>query len=145
MSIKMTVTSALLVKSLIAAHRQSRRYAAQLQAQWLAEAGLARARAQLAARPDYAGETWQAPVGSAETEIGQVTIRVEAEGIGKPRLLVVEAAKDDPAPRAARGGAFASGLRHARAAARFAPNPRLRRATLGLRVARTFPDPRSAG
>jgi len=86
-----TLVAGALVKSLIAAHRQSRRYAAQSQAQWLAEAGLARARAQLAARPDYAGETWQAPMGSAETEFGLVTIRVEPEGAGKPRLLVVEA------------------------------------------------------
>lgn len=71
--------------------------------------------------------------------------RPEGPPIEGERLLVAQAAHDDPAPRAARGGAFISGLTHARAAARFALNPRLLRATLGLRLARTFPDPRRAG
>jgi eukaryotic-like serine/threonine-protein kinase len=71
--------------------------------------------------------------------------RPEGPPMARERLLVEEAVDADPAPRAARGGAFISGLSHARSAARFALNPRLRRATLGLRIARTFPDPRSGG
>jgi Tfp pilus assembly protein PilX len=86
-----TLVAAALVTSLVASHRKSKRYAAQLQAQWLAEAGLARAAVQVAANSDYAGETWQAPVGSAESDTGQVTIRIEPAAEAQPRRIVVEA------------------------------------------------------
>jgi type II secretory pathway component PulK len=73
-----------LVRSLIAAHRQSRQYADELQAQWLAEAGLARAAARLRADANYQGEVWTVPLGADATnadenakEIGQATITVE--------------------------------------------------------------------
>jgi len=69
-----------LVRSLLTAHRQSHRYADQLQAQWLAEAGLARAAAKLSADEAYQGEVWQASLGTgqpAEADSGQVTITVE--------------------------------------------------------------------
>ena len=57
-----SLVSAALVQSQLSAHRQSRRYADELQAHWLAEAGLARAAARLRADATYAGETWPAPV-----------------------------------------------------------------------------------
>jgi type II secretory pathway component PulK len=69
-----------LVRSLLAAHQQSHRYADQLQAQWLAEAGLARAATKLRAEASYQGEVWQvslAPGEMNEAESGQVTITVE--------------------------------------------------------------------
>jgi Tfp pilus assembly protein PilX len=83
-----TLVAGALVKSLLLSHRQSKRYAEELQAQWLAEAGLARATAQLAASQDYTGETWQAPVGGDE-EFGRVTIRIQpAEGEAPQKILV---------------------------------------------------------
>jgi Tfp pilus assembly protein PilX len=85
-----TLVAGALVKSLLLSHRQSKRYTAQLQTEWLAEAGLARATSQLSASADYAGETWQAPVGSAD-DFGLVTIRLEAAAGEVPRTLVVEA------------------------------------------------------
>jgi len=80
-----------LIQSLLASHRQSKRYATELQAQWLAEAGLDRARAQLATNSDYVGETWPAGVGGAESEVGEVTIRIEPAAASSPGKLVVEA------------------------------------------------------
>jgi type II secretory pathway component PulK len=80
-----------LVESMLATHRQSKRYQAQAQAQWLAEAGLSRAVAQLARQSDYDGETWQAPVGGAEAEYGAVTIRIEPRTETTPRRIIVEA------------------------------------------------------
>jgi hypothetical protein len=56
------VASLLLVSWLktIALERQQARAAGdRLQAEWLAEAGLDRAAARLAEKPDYAGETWK--------------------------------------------------------------------------------------
>ncbi len=85
-----TLVAGALVKSLLLSHRQSQRYSAELQAQWLAEAGLARARAQLAAAADYTGETWSAAVGDQD-DAGRVVIRIEPAAGDSPRMLVVEA------------------------------------------------------
>src|SRR5688500_15085523 len=84
-----TLVAGALVKSLLLSHRQSRRYAEELQAQWLAEAGLARATAQLAASKDYTGETWQAAVN--DEDFGQVTIRIKPAADDVPRKILVEA------------------------------------------------------
>jgi Tfp pilus assembly protein PilX len=78
-----TLVAGALVRSLIAAHRQSRQYADELQAQWLAEAGLARAAARLRADANYQGEVWTVPLGANgdntnAAESGQVTIAVAA-------------------------------------------------------------------
>jgi len=54
------------------------------------------------------------------------------------RLVVVEAAGDDPSHRAARGGAWSSALNFSRAATRFGNLPVNRRTTLGVRVARPW-------
>ena len=86
-----TLVAGALVKSLLLSHRQSKRYAGELQAQWLAEAGLARATAQLALNEEYQGETWRAPVGDAADDVGQVTIRIEPAAGEAPRKFVVEA------------------------------------------------------
>ena len=89
-----------IVESLLAAHRQSRRYADQLQAAWLAEAGLARGQAQLAANQDYAGEIWPALVAADTADkspraTGEVKIRLEtvtSDAADSPRRkLVAEA------------------------------------------------------
>jgi Tfp pilus assembly protein PilX len=78
-----------LVQLMLANHRQGRHHHSELQAQWLAAAGMARARAQLEGQADYPGETWRAPVHEArgdEPSTGQVTIKIEAD-----RQIVVEA------------------------------------------------------
>jgi Tfp pilus assembly protein PilX len=75
-----TLVAAALVRSLIATHRQSHRYADELQSQWLAEAGLARAAAKLQTDAAYQGEVWQASVAppeSNEADNGQVAITVD--------------------------------------------------------------------
>jgi Tfp pilus assembly protein PilX len=86
-----TLVAGALVTSLLASHRQSKRYAAELQAQWLAEAGLARASAQLAREADYTGETWPAAVSGSESDAGLVTIRIEPATNSDPRKIIVEA------------------------------------------------------
>src|SRR4029453_16923976 len=76
-----TLMAAALVQALVAGHRQARRYGDQLQAQWLAEAGLARAVAILQSDATYQGEIWQAPFtmnASGAANAGQVTITVDA-------------------------------------------------------------------
>ena len=85
-----TLIAAALVQALIAGHHQSRLYADQLQAEWLAEAGLARATVKLKGDPAYQGEVWQAPVStnaSDAADVGQVTITVESA----TKKVIVEA------------------------------------------------------
>ena len=86
-----TLVAGALVTALLASHRQSNRYAAELQAQWLAEAGVARAAAQLARQSDYTGEKWQAAVGNSAGDTGQVTIRIEPATDDQPGKIVIEA------------------------------------------------------
>jgi Tfp pilus assembly protein PilX len=92
----MLLTAAVL-RSLIASHRQTRLNQYELQAQWLAEAGLARAAAQLANRPDYTGETWQATTSdspSAETT-GIVKIAIQPSNRAGERVVTVTAQYPD--------------------------------------------------
>jgi Tfp pilus assembly protein PilX len=103
-----SLVAAAVLQSLVAAQRQARQEAWALQAEWLAEAGLARGEWQLARSSTYTGETWLAPIGDAagssevaaeqsdpETTAGEdslargrVTIRVTTDS---PRRLIVEA------------------------------------------------------
>lgn len=63
-----------------------------LQADWLAESGLARADARLASDPEYRGETWTIPAGElGDLARGSVVIRVESDA-GRPRVRRVTAA-----------------------------------------------------
>src|SRR5262245_55634837 len=66
-----------LIQSLIAAHRQTRVSAAQLQAEWLAEAGVARARALAGSNPDYAGETWQVALADDEAAENRGVVEIK--------------------------------------------------------------------
>ncbi|WP_170319523.1 bifunctional serine/threonine-protein kinase/formylglycine-generating enzyme family protein [Polyangium spumosum] len=63
--------------------------------------------------------------------------RREGPAIVGERALVDEASPDDPEHRAVRGGGWSSALPFARAAGRFGLLPGIRRATVGLRVARS--------
>ena len=77
-------------RSLVASRRQARRMQDQLQAEWLADAGLARARAQLRCSGEYTGEIWQ-PAISAE-ESGYAEIKVErSNDSGEGVKLIVSA------------------------------------------------------
>jgi type II secretory pathway component PulK len=67
-----------------------------LQAEWLAESGLARAVARLSSRADYRGETWEIPA----TEFvgrGDASVLIQVEPVaGKPDLRRVIARADYP-------------------------------------------------
>ncbi|HVK67603.1 MAG TPA: SUMF1/EgtB/PvdO family nonheme iron enzyme [Polyangium sp.] len=63
--------------------------------------------------------------------------RREGPAIVGERVLVDEASPDDPEHRVVRGGGWSSALPFARAAGRFGLLPGIRRATVGLRVARS--------
>lgn len=64
-----------------------------LQAEWLAESGIARAAARLAASNDYAGETWEVPaelMGGASPGLVKIVVTaVESEP--RDRLVIVQA------------------------------------------------------
>lgn len=82
-----------LATSLVAEQRQTRLRGHQLQAFWLAESAVERARVRLAATPDYAGEDWQVELQlRGAPEQARATIRVESTA-GEPprRRIVVEA------------------------------------------------------
>lgn len=88
----MLLTAATL-RSIVAAHRQQRINCDQLQAEWLAEAGLARAAAQLVLNGDYPGETWRVSTGDAQlaenTGIVKIQIKAVEKSSGQRRIDVV--------------------------------------------------------
>jgi Tfp pilus assembly protein PilX len=76
-----------------------------LQAEWLAESGLERAAARLAAAPDYRGETWRVPAADLGGRgPGTVTIAVEpvAAQPGRRTVRVQADYPDGAGPRARR-------------------------------------------
>jgi type II secretory pathway component PulK len=80
------------VKSLVTAHRQSRREQDELQAGWLAEAAVMRATAQLARQADYTSESWRPAIGTGSEDRGVAQIRVErADSPAGRRQIVVQA------------------------------------------------------
>jgi Tfp pilus assembly protein PilX len=86
-----TLIAATLVQSLLATHRQTRTNENELQAGWIAEAAVARAAAQLAARGDYTGETWRVVLdeSNGRPDVSHAEIRVEksAESLGRARVI----------------------------------------------------------
>ena len=79
--------------------------------------------------------------GNSRDWCGNVWRREGPPGLGE-RVILEEAASDDMEYRAVRGGGWSSALNLARAAVRFGLQPGMRRATVGLRVARSFPPRR---
>ena len=69
-----TLASGVLVKQGVAYREQVRAQERRLQAEWLAESGVDRALARLAAKPDYTGERWE----------------VAAETLGRPAVVTIE-------------------------------------------------------
>jgi type II secretory pathway component PulK len=90
------------VRVAFSAHHVARMSQWNLQAQWLAESGLERAVAQLAADADYSGETWNIPaqdLGGADAGTVKIEVKPAPAG-GKGRLVKVDAAiPDDPVDR----------------------------------------------
>jgi Tfp pilus assembly protein PilX len=94
-----------LIRSLLVEMRQSRHEAADLQAQWLAEAALDRAAAKLRSQADYAGETWNVDfsptAANSGGSSGVVEIHIERGAEERPARVSVEARyPDDPRRRA---------------------------------------------
>jgi len=103
----------LVMQRFLAAHRQSRRELDQLQAEWLAEAAVARGLALREADAEYTGETWRDAVGIVTIGLdepagqdGTVKIIVQAYSPDKEKqrsyvqrtyLLPLDAG-DEPAP-----------------------------------------------
>jgi len=67
-----------------------------LQAEWLAESGLERAAAKLAAAPDYPGETWEPPAADLGGRDGGL-VRIEVAPVaGQPRRRRARVVADYP-------------------------------------------------
>jgi type II secretory pathway component PulK len=90
---------ATIVRTLVSEHRQVTRRQRQLQTLWVAESAIQRAAAQLAADPDYTGETWAIPAAAVgEPWAATAIIRVEPAG-GQAQLRRVSVTArypDDP-------------------------------------------------
>jgi Tfp pilus assembly protein PilX len=90
------------VKLALSNHRFTRTFGWSIQAQCLAESGLERAAAQLAADADYSGETWKIPADNlGGADAGIVTIEVKpVTGQTNRRLVKVQSDfPDDPQDR----------------------------------------------
>ncbi|MFO0891439.1 MAG: hypothetical protein U0790_20135 [Isosphaeraceae bacterium] len=107
-----TLISGALLKLGVAHRGQARAQERRLQAEWLAQAGLGRALARLAARPDYPGESWKiaaadlglSPGSSADPgPAAVVAIVVERPGGSSgQRLIKVQADFPPDPPRRSR-------------------------------------------
>jgi Tfp pilus assembly protein PilX len=90
------------IKLALSSHRVTRSFGWSVQAQWLAESGVERAAAQLAADADYKGETWKISAKDlGGDDAGRVKIDVKpVPEHEKQRLVKVEADyPDDPLDR----------------------------------------------
>jgi type II secretory pathway component PulK len=105
-----TMISAALLKVGVAQRAQARAQERALQAEWLAQAGLDRALARLAAKADYGGETWE--IAAAELRSGEpnsaeqgpaarVVINVQ-QAAGSPGQRLVKVQADFPPDHARR-------------------------------------------
>ena len=88
-----TLIAAEALRSMIAAQRQSRLAADELQAHWLAESAVARALVLSRAQPEYKGETWRADI---DDRAGVAEIRVEQSSDGPPRIVALARFPDHP-------------------------------------------------
>jgi type II secretory pathway component PulK len=81
------IVAGTLARSLVAALRQTRHAQQEVQAQWLAEAALARGLARLEHETDFAGETWRPSITAEQTSAAEIRIERNADTV----KLVVEA------------------------------------------------------
>lgn len=88
-----TLLSAALLKNAHMQRMLTRGEQRRMQAEWLAEGGLARASARIAVDPKYQGETWEltgADIGGGEPAVVTISLK-SAEKDGGRRLLRVQA------------------------------------------------------
>ncbi len=107
-----TLVSGALLKLGLAHRDQVRAQERKLQVEWLAQSGIDRGLARLAAKADYSGETWvisprdldlPAGPGSSKAPAAVVVIKVERSGKAPgQRLIKVQADYPPDAPRRAR-------------------------------------------
>ena len=84
--------SAAIVRGLVVQHRLATAEPIRVQAFWLAESAVQRARTQLAASPEYVGETWQVELPHGGSVTGQAVIRVEpTENEPTKQTIIIEA------------------------------------------------------
>jgi Tfp pilus assembly protein PilX len=76
------------LRSLVAAHRRAKTAQHEVQALWLAEAALARARAALHKQSAYAGETWRASVSPDFAGVAEIRIEPAEGAAGSVKILV---------------------------------------------------------
>ncbi|MGA2058917.1 MAG: pilus assembly PilX N-terminal domain-containing protein [Thermoguttaceae bacterium] len=90
------------IKLALSSHRVSRTFGWSVQAQWLAESGLERAAAQLAADADYSGETWKISAKDLDGDDAG-TVKIDVKPVPEHdnrRLVKVETDfPDDPLDR----------------------------------------------
>ncbi len=96
-TVLVTLMLGTVLKISITRNRNIRHHERALQAAWLAEAGLERARGQLAAQPDYAGETWNIDADSLEGTHGAVVTITVAVVKENPQARTVDVQADYPA------------------------------------------------
>ena len=85
-----------ILRTAVAQRNAVRTEAWRQQAVWLAESGLGRAAAKLAADPDYQGETWIVPAEQFSSDDGAV-VTIEIEPLaGEPNRRLVRARADFP-------------------------------------------------
>jgi Tfp pilus assembly protein PilX len=87
-------------RSLVAAHRQSRIVQNQVQAQWLAEAALARGLARLQTQPDFSDETWRPKVLADQAGVVQIRVERPADASQPAKITAQAHYPDDPWQRA---------------------------------------------
>ena len=87
------VLAGAMLRTVLVEHRQAMRIEHRMQAMWLAESALERARARLAASPEYVGETWEVHAEAfGDRWSGAAVIRVErVPGDAAGHRIVVEA------------------------------------------------------
>jgi hypothetical protein len=91
--VALTVCSVMLfylLKGTLDTHRQMRTHRQEVQADWLAAAGVDRAIASLRQSSDYTGETWKIPADQLR-DAAEVTIKVEPAAESNGRQITVQA------------------------------------------------------
>jgi len=87
-----TMMAGALLKAGLTQREQVKAQEHRLQAEWLAESGIQRATARLAADPDYKGETWEVPARDLDSaDDALVAITVEPARGAKGRTVRVQA------------------------------------------------------
>ncbi len=96
-----SLIAAAMVQTVLLQRRTARQAEQQLQAGWLADSGLLRARQRLATNADYTGETWELSPGEAQAGIA-ATVVITVEPADDARRIMVDATYPSQAVRRTR-------------------------------------------